>query len=90
MELRYDETKSTHLHVNYKRETSPTQLKQIMEDVGENGKGRGIHVLVLNQVSGAVMAHRVFDTYAAREDEALSLFLNLITKGRIVVMAVKV
>lgn len=61
---------------------------KILDD-SEEGKNRGIHILVLNEMTGSIMARRQFDTYSTHEDEAMSLFISMVTDGRILLFAIK-
>lgn len=59
-----------------------------MIDDSDPLNNRGMHVVVLNQHTGMVMAQRVFDTYM--DDEPLISFLHRVSSGRIMIFAVKV
>ncbi|XP_065655773.1 protein O-linked-mannose beta-1,2-N-acetylglucosaminyltransferase 1 isoform X1 [Hydra vulgaris] len=62
---------------------------KVYENAIEGDSSRGMHIVVLNEVTGVIMASRVFDTYVPKEDEAMILFLNLLQEGRIVVFMIK-
>ena len=64
--------------------------QKVFENVVTDDNGRGIHVVVLNQNTGVVMATRRFDTYYTGEDQLLISFCNLVQEGRIVIFMIKV
>lgn len=59
----------------------------MIDDI-DPANNRGMHVVVLNQRTGMVMAQRVFDTYM--DDEPLIGFLHRVSTGRIMIFAIKV
>ncbi|KAK7074635.1 Protein O-linked-mannose beta-1,2-N-acetylglucosaminyltransferase 1 [Halocaridina rubra] len=58
--------------------------REIYRNLGD----RGIHLVVLNQHSGRVMAKRVFDTFTTGTEEEMAEFIDEIQDGRILVFAV--
>jgi beta-1,2-N-acetylglucosaminyltransferase len=56
---------------------------------GPDEKARGIHVIVLNQASGAFITAQVFDTYLTPGEHALANYIDSIVPGRLVCVAIK-
>ncbi|XP_065826433.1 protein O-linked-mannose beta-1,2-N-acetylglucosaminyltransferase 1-like [Oscarella lobularis] len=61
----------------------------IVLDASGDDVDRGMHVVVLNEATGSVMASRHFDTYAEKGDEAMALFVNMVADGRLLCFVVK-
>lgn len=63
---------------------------RIYENAAEGPSARGMHIVVLNQHTGDVMATRIYDTYGGLCDDEILLFLNVLQEGRIVIFLIKV
>ncbi|KAG7167862.1 O-linked-mannose beta-1-2-N-acetylglucosaminyltransferase 1-like 20 [Homarus americanus] len=58
--------------------------KEIYRNLGD----RGLHLVVLNQHTGKVMARQVFDTFSVGVEEEMVEFIDDVRDGRILVFAV--
>ena len=63
---------------------------RVYEDATTDDSKRGLHIIVLNEHTGVVMATKVLDTYAFNMDGEIVLFLNMLQDGRIIILVTKV
>ncbi|KAK3860993.1 hypothetical protein Pcinc_032988, partial [Petrolisthes cinctipes] len=61
-----------------------TDSHKIYRNLGD----RGLHLVVLNQHTGRVMARRVFDTFSTGVENEMVQFIDDVRDGRILVFAV--
>ncbi|CAL4112934.1 unnamed protein product [Meganyctiphanes norvegica] len=59
------------------------------KEIYRNLDDRGIHLVVVNQATGRVMAKRVFDTFSVGVEEEMVDFIDDIQDGRILIFAVR-
>jgi len=62
---------------------------RVYENAIEGDSSRGLHIIVLSEHTGDIMAKRIFDTYAQLLDDEILLFLKILQEGRIVIFLVK-
>ena len=63
---------------------------RVYENAIEGDSSRGLHIIVLSQHTGDIMAKRIYDTYAPLSDDEIMLFLKNLQEGRIVIFLIKV
>ena len=62
---------------------------KIYEINESNDRSKGLHVIILNQQTGALMASDVFDFYGGDSNNDFSRFLNSVKHSRIIIFFVK-
>ena len=63
---------------------------RVYENAVEGDSSRGLHIIVLSQNTGDIMARRIYDTYAPLGDDQILFFLKTLKEGRIVIFLIKV
>ncbi|XP_042871496.1 protein O-linked-mannose beta-1,2-N-acetylglucosaminyltransferase 1-like [Penaeus japonicus] len=74
------------VHINSTNLRILQERKPLYDFTSKNEEG-GIHILVLNERTGSVMATRRFRTYQPAEGKNLQRFLEALQPGRVVVIA---